>query len=59
MKLLKNELLLYDFSVSYNKGDKTYSLVIENKSSKSQAISQLKRMVGHGIEIISITTNIR
>lgn len=54
MKILKHGMMLYDFLINYNKGSINAEYLIKDKSSKSQAISQLIKIVGGEIEINSI-----
>lgn len=59
MKTLKSGLTLFDFSVCYRIGNVQKWLPIKDKGSKSQAIGQLKKMVGNNVEVVSIKTKLK
>jgi len=59
MKILKSGLTLFDFLVYYRINGRRGCLSIKDKGSKSQAVGQLKKMIGDNVEIVSIKTKLK
>lgn len=59
MKVLRNGLTLFDFLIYYKTGNVRKCLSIKDKSSKSQAIGQLKKIIGGNVEIVSVKTKLK